>query len=245
MIDGLSLGAAATVGLAGSLHCFAMCGAVAGAFGVSCGSCQVQRSAQLALSAQLGRVASYMLAGTLAGGLGWLVWQPVEHAMLPSLLRSAVGVVLLAMAMALWFGGTLPRWMEPATGWVWRRIGPITRRLLPIDRTSRALAFGAIWGWMPCGLVYAMLGAAWFSASPWTGALLLGMFGFGTLPAMLAVTLGAQRQAQRFRQQPMRRALALGTAVLAVAAIALPWTHPSLPAVDGELGCETALPKPA
>ncbi len=237
MIDGLGLSAALAVGLAGSVHCFAMCGAVAGAFGVACGSCQTQKSALLALAAQTGRVASYALAGALAGGVGWLVWQPVDYSLLPSVLRSGVGVVLLLMALALWFAGSLPSWMTPATTWVWRWLSPLARRLLPIDSVPKALSFGAVWGWMPCGLVYAMLAAAWFSADPLHGALLLAVFGLGTLPAMLAVTLGAQRHAQRFRQQPTRRALAVATALLAIAAIALPWSHPTVPGMEGELAC--------
>ena len=42
-----------------------------------------------------------------------------------------------------------------------------------------------IWGWLPCGLVYAALGFALAQANALQGALVMAAFGLGTLPALL------------------------------------------------------------
>jgi hypothetical protein len=47
------------------------------------------------------------------------------------------------------------------------------------------IVFGALWGWLPCGLVYSMLALALASGSPGNGALVMAGFGLGTLPAIL------------------------------------------------------------
>lgn len=43
-------------------------------------------------------------------------------------------------------------------------------RLLQQSGPAVAIALGALWGWLPCGLVYAMLTAAAFSGESLEGA---------------------------------------------------------------------------
>ena len=50
---------------------------------------------------------------------------------------------------------------------------------------SARFTLGMLWGWIPCGLVYAIAAAAAISGSATTGAILLLGFGIGTLPALL------------------------------------------------------------
>jgi sulfite exporter TauE/SafE len=71
---------------------------------------------------------------------------------------------------------------------LWRRLQPLTRHLLPVDHAGRALALGALWGWLPCGMVYSMLMSAMLSGSAGGGAAVMLAFGLGTLPAL--VTMG-------------------------------------------------------
>ena len=72
---------------------------------------------------------------------------------------------------------------------MWRRIEPHSRRFLPADSAPRAFGLGMVWGWLPCGMVYAALIAALATADLWHGALLMLAFGLGTLPNLL--TIGA------------------------------------------------------
>ena len=50
---------------------------------------------------------------------------------------------------------------------------------------GQAFLLGLLWGWLPCGLVYAVVAWALTSGSALEGALLMLGFGTGTLPAML------------------------------------------------------------
>ena len=52
---------------------------------------------------------------------------------------------------------------------------------------------GALWGWMPCGLVYGMLLVAVATAEPTGGAAFMAAFGLGTAPAMIATGALASR----------------------------------------------------
>ena len=47
------------------------------------------------------------------------------------------------------------------------------------------MALGAIWGWLPCGLVYAALAGAVAAGGAFEGARWMACFGLGTLPVML------------------------------------------------------------
>ena len=58
------------------------------------------------------------------------------------------------------------------------------RGLLPPQTPLRALAVGALWGWLPCGLVYAQLTVAAASGGALTGALVMASFGLGTVLAL-------------------------------------------------------------
>src|SRR5258706_11357685 len=108
---------------------------------------------------------------------------PVHAARIAMFVLAQAMLVLLGLYIAGW-GGMLLRF-EAAGGGLWRMLEPIRRRALPIDSDARALAAGALWGWVPCGLVYGMLPFALASGSALDGAAVLGMFGLGTLPALL------------------------------------------------------------
>jgi sulfite exporter TauE/SafE len=43
---------------------------------------------------------------------------------------------------------------------LWARIQPLARRFLPARTPTQALGVGLLWGFLPCGMVYSMLGLA-------------------------------------------------------------------------------------
>ena len=72
---------------------------------------------------------------------------------------------------------------------LWRRLQPLTRRYLPVRTARQALLAGAIWGWLPCGLVYSVLTMTLLTGSAVRGALTTLAFGLGTLPNLMLAGL--------------------------------------------------------
>jgi hypothetical protein len=120
---------------------------------------------------------------------------------------------------------------------LWARLAPLGRRLLPVTSLPRALAFGMIWGWMPCGFVYTVLMIATLSLDPLRGAATMAAFGIGTMPALIAGSVGARRLQTMGRHGAARKiagAVLLASAVLTLAgpwlvATQAPWLHGLLP----------------
>ncbi len=183
--------AAFIAGLLGGLHCLGMCGGIAGALGALPHTRLSPTRVQLSYS--LGRLLSYSLAGALFGALGLVSAQTGAAFDLRLGLRVAANLMLIAMGLYIsgwWLGLTR---VEQLGQHLWRRLQPLAQGLLPIRSYGTALLVGMLWGWLPCGLVYSVL--VWSAASldPLHGALLMLMFGLGTLPLMLAAGLMGQR----------------------------------------------------
>jgi hypothetical protein len=228
----LTLLTALIVGVLGSVHCVGMCGGIVGA--LTLGLAPQQRRSVASLLPylalyNLGRIASYAIAGAIAGGLSAQLLDVLapERARAVTLLVTGVFMVLLGLYLGGWWPalGVLERW----GGGLWRRIEPLGRRLLPVRRPIQALGVGLLWGWLPCGLVYSALVWALASGSAAEGAALMVAFGLGTLPMLLAVGAAAERLQRLTRTVWVRQAagmLVLGFGVYTIASL---W-FPALPA---------------
>ena len=199
----LSLVSALLVGLLGGGHCAGMCGGIVGAVSLSLPGSRPRMGFLLAYN--FGRIGSYGAAGLLAGAVGASGFflehvLPVERALY---VLASVMLVLLGLYLAgIWRGVVV---LENLGGRLWRHLQPWSKRFLPVRSWSQALALGAIWGWLPCGLVYSVLVAALASGSPWRGAALMLAFGLGTLPALLAMGMAAVRLRSILQQVWVRR----------------------------------------
>lgn len=207
---------ALVAGLLGGGHCIGMCGGIVSALSFALPPSQRHpaRIASLMLMYNLGRISSYTLAGALVGGLGQLLIHNLQEI---TQLLSWLAVIMLAMMASYvgqWWQG-LTR-VEAIGKHLWRFLEPLGRRLMPVTHPGQALMIGLIWGWLPCGLVYSMLILALSSGSPIQGALLLFVFGLGTLPTLL-LTGALARQVTGFLRQPLwRQAAALMLLAFAV-----------------------------
>jgi sulfite exporter TauE/SafE len=197
------------VGLLGGTHCVGMCGGIVGAL-----SLQLPDQApqwRFHLSYNTGRIVSYVLVGAIAGAAG------ASSLLLSSILPVKQVLYLLAnlllVALGLYLAGlsSLVLRIEGMGAAVWQRLQPYSRRLLPVRSVPQALALGALWGWVPCGLTYSMLISALASGSALGGGTLMLVFGLGTLPNLLAMGYFA-RQLKEFMQNRMVR-LAAGLLV--------------------------------
>lgn len=197
MIESLaSLATLFALGLLGSGHCVAMCGGLA----VGLGSAADRGSESgIALGYTLGRILSYSFAGALVAALGY--WGHTYLALGPALkVFAGLIVVLMGLYIADWWKFLVH--LEKLGAYLWRFIQPLGRYWLPVTSIPRALALGALWGWLPCGLVYTALAYSATAADPLVGAVMMAAFGLGTAPAMLLAGLfpGGVRQKLTNRQ---------------------------------------------
>lgn len=210
---------AAILGLLGGGHCLGMCGGLMGALTLAIPAEQRGRRLRLLLAYNLGRILSYATAGLLVGMAGWAVASsPAALA-----LRVVAAVLLIAMGLYLagWWSG-LTR-IEALGRGLWRHLQPLTRRLLPVSSLPRALVLGALWGWLPCGLVYSTLLWSASQGSPAQGAVLMLAFGLGTWPVLLATGLAAERLKALLQRRGVR--MAGGLLVILFGLWTLPGPH--------------------
>lgn len=213
------------LGLFGGLHCIGMCGGIVSALsGAGAGAHIGSREIVAQLLYSTGRIASYALAGAIAGGLGLTLLSILGSDTL-LWLRILAGAFLVAAGLYLagwWLG--LAR-LERVGAHAWRHIAPLSRRLQPLDRAWKQLAAGAVWGWLPCGLVYAALAGASASGGAAAGAVMMAAFGLGTLPSLLAAGTLSQALQTRVRTRQIAGALLVVFGIWTIAAVTLPGGH--------------------
>lgn len=180
-----SLLSAFLIGVAGSVHCVGMCGGIVGAFSFILP--KEQSPVPYMLAYNFGRVLSYTIAGMITGTLGAIFSHQVSGGLRILNLLSAIFLLLLALYIGGWWK-VLTK-LEVLGSILWKRVSPLSKKLLPFQSPVQAIPYGIIWGWLPCGLVYSTLTWSLASGSALQGALVMLSFGIGTLPALL--TLGA------------------------------------------------------
>jgi len=196
MIDVINLNflTAFSIGFLGSLHCVGMCGGISGALATAIPPPTTHQSNVFNLLRKLnfqlfysgGRLGSYMIAGAIAGSIGATVSQ-ISDAHGISVLRilSGVMIILLGFYISGWWMALSK--LERAGTIVWKQIRPLTKPLMPVNNVFKAGLLGALWGWLPCGLVYSGLTWSMAAGNTLDSALLMLFFGIGTLPAMIGV----------------------------------------------------------
>jgi len=193
------------LGFFGGAHCIGMCGGIMAALSFAVPEANRSERLLLLLSYNIGRISSYTIMGVLLGSLGALA--DGGHGL--SVLRLIAGALLIAMGLYLgnwWRGLTL---LEKAGGFLWRFIQPLGKRLMPVTTAPQALLLGGLWGWLPCGLIYSALAYAATMADVLTSGLTMLAFGLGTLPAVLASGLLAEKFKSLIQQRNVRAVFAL------------------------------------
>jgi len=207
------------LGLLGGGHCLGMCGGLMGALTLAIPAEQRSRRCRLLLAYNLGRILSYACAGLLIGMAGWAV----ANSPAVMVLRVIAALLLIAMGLYLagWWSG-LTR-IEALGRGLWRYIQPFASRLMPVSSLPRALLLGALWGWLPCGLVYSTLLWAASQGNALDSGLLMLAFGLGTWPVLLATGMAAERLTAVLRKRNVR--VAGGLLVILFGVWTLPGPH--------------------
>ena len=177
-------------------HCALMCGGIAVAIENPIRVVSRKHLMLEQLVMHLGRIGTYTLLGGLAGLIGARLWQqdwlPIQR-----LLFALAACLLLFQAYLLSRGRSLKQarweaWLSSLTAKLWQKL---SQKVIASGRTVSLanswhgrLAAGALWGLVPCGLIYSVLPLALLSGSGWAGAALMLAFGLGTLPNLLLIS---------------------------------------------------------
>ncbi len=166
------------MGLAGGPHCIAMCGAACAGIGQAAGASKNQAM----WSFQAGRVLGYSALGGVAAasmqGLGWLTVQSAALRPVWTLFHVATFV----LGMLLLWKAQQPVWLEQAGRKIWSG----ARSLAAGRGRGAPLVIGALWTFLPCGLLYSALLVAALTGSALEGAAVMALFALGTSVSMMA-----------------------------------------------------------
>jgi sulfite exporter TauE/SafE len=220
----MNFGLAIALGVLGSLHCAAMCGPLQLMVPLPPGG--PGRVVAGRLVYQLGRLGTYVLLGAVAGLLG----KSVLLIGVQRWLSLGLGVAILAgFFLSKRVAVSLPA--VRLVGWLKTAMSGQLQR-----RTFGSLALlGALNGLLPCGLVYTALAAAVTTGSASGAILFMGLFGAGTVPLMLAISLSGRILPLEWRMR-LRRAIPVGVCLLAGLlivrglALGIPYLSPDLAA---------------
>ena len=180
-----SLGLLFLAGVGISLgHCVGMCGPLLlGVFGS-----RSDTRLRDVLGYHSGRITTYALIGACAGLVtaagGALGGVPFSPAL-------SVVVGMLVVAGALGAGVSRIPALSPLSSWLARR-SPASR-VMRWARGRGPFALGLANGFLPCGPVYLVALAASTTSHPAASAASMAVYGLGTVPALVILSLGARR----------------------------------------------------
>jgi sulfite exporter TauE/SafE len=216
------------IGLLGSGHCIAMCGGITTMLTSALPSSKYEKNQQIPVNNQnivqhaeqrqprkltlvlfynLGRIASYSLIGAIVGFTGSIAAKNIGLPLAGLRIFSAIFMILLGLYLGQWL-----MWLnrvEAIGKKLWQYISPLAGKVIPVNTPLKALGLGAIWGWLPCGLVYSTLTWALASSNLISGASIMFFFGLGTLPALLTLSIGFNGTKSLLVNPVLRKIMAL------------------------------------
>ena len=228
MSDPVTLTSAFLLGFFSTLHCIGMCGGIIGALSLSLPLAIRNNKTKLfafVLTYNVGRLISYSAAGLIAGAVGTGVLQSTGFDQGHTVLR-AIGIIMM-IAVGLYLTGWLPQLasVEKIGIPVWKRLEPIGRKLVPVASLPKALAYGLIWGWLPCGLVYFVLIWALTSGDAVLGGLTMLAFGAGTLPTLITAGFMTSWITRFAHSKKARQVVGLLIIAMAIGSLFIPMEH--------------------
>lgn len=211
MIEGFV--AATLMGLAGSGHCLGMCGGIAAAMGQ-------QSTTSRVIAFNLSRLISYaLIAAILGSGVKLL---SMEFKQLMPILRMVAGFLLISIGLYMldWWRGI--QILERLGGKLWKKIQPLSSKLMYHQSLPSVLLLGLLWGFLPCGLVYSALSWAISYQADSHAALLMIGFGIGTLPSMLGASFSGQILRKFTQQKTTKLVIAFSMMAYGIWTLAMP-----------------------
>ncbi len=178
-------------------HCLGMCGGIVAIYSARQAALQPDGSKPGLLTrigslapVHLGRISTYVVFGALIGLASSLLDRVSGLMGLQGLFSVLVGAAMFAVALSLL--GVLPP-VETALATLMGNATPMSRMRTLFGKQGfwSNWLVGVLWGFLPCGLVFAMLVTAAGTQTIWGGALTMFVFGLGTVPTLLGFGLAA------------------------------------------------------
>ena len=208
-------------GLFGSAsHCAAMCGPFVLAqtsetmTALKVGSGELRRLAGAALVPyHLGRAISYIFLAVLISLPLQLAARLSELRLIPAIALMAGAVLFLILGFRGLRGALDGGLLGAGVG---ARLGRLAKPLLARPWGWRGIGLGMVLGFLPCGLLYAAIGAAAATSDPLAAAMSMAVFTLGTFPMLWLVGyLGGWVQRRWTRlARPVMPAIALLNAIV-------------------------------
>lgn len=222
--------AALSLGFLGSFHCIGMCGPIALALPLG----RESKVKQIAggITYNMGRIFTYGIFGLLFGliGKGFVIGGYQQ------ILSIALGItillgLLLPSRVTSFFG--LTKVIFPMV----TKVKSLLGKLFGQKSFASLFLIGVLNGFLPCGLVYLGVVGALATGDAVRGSLFMMMFGAGTLPAMLFVSLVSNIISVEWRNK-VRRAVPVFVGIMACVLIlrgmnlGIPYISPELSKTD-------------
>lgn len=197
------------IGLLGSMHCVGMCGGFVAMYSLKKPTTQPPLLYHILYN--LGRITTYSVLGGILGYIGSFVAYAGEHRGIPgaALLIAGSFMVLMGLSIAEVLGKR--GLFEDAGITMTSAFRNTLHRILALESVWGIFLLGLLLGFLPCGLLYPIFMNAAASGGFISGMLIMAIFGFSTVPAMMSFGLLMTRL-----KPHMKRALYRIAAVLIV-----------------------------
>jgi sulfite exporter TauE/SafE len=182
-MNAISFSAILLAAFTGSVHCVGMCGG----FVAALSGHKIDKNTSLSgklffhFIYHCGRISSYALLGALFGFLGQVISLSDKA---QGLLWFAIGCFMMALGVSLMGKAKFLTYLESSF-----MLKPAVKKVYYFLKSSKSLSsfylMGVFNGFIPCGLVYVFAAFAAVSGSAFWGAVVMVIFGFATLPAMI------------------------------------------------------------
>jgi uncharacterized protein len=170
------------VGLVGSAHCAGMCGPIALALPLRSENWFTRVGGGLIYN--LGRILTYMMLGAIFGLLGkglhmagFQLWTSV-----------VIGILMIAMVVVPLIFKKMPSLNNVFESYSARLLTGF-RSMFRKGTTGSLFGIGLLNGILPCGLVYVAVAGAINTGDVVSAMAYMALFGAGTIPVMLAVSI--------------------------------------------------------
>lgn len=176
------------LGLLGSLHCVGMCGPLA----MALPDPNVSNTRFLfgRLLYNLGRAVTYAIMGLIFGLIGY----GLHLTGIQQIVSIAIGVLILINAIPA-FARINSHWQKPVVSKLKAILAPMFQK----TAASGLFIIGLLNGLLPCGFVYMGIAGAILTGSAVMGASFMFLFGLGTLPMMMAISMSRRFFTPKFR----------------------------------------------
>jgi sulfite exporter TauE/SafE len=161
----------------------------------------------LVLTYNIGRIFTYAFIGGIVGFSGSLAAKNIGVPIAGLRMVAAIFLIFLGLYIGQWL-----MWLnrvEYLGKYLWSTLSPLTKYVIPVNNKRKAFGLGALWGWLPCGLVYSTLTWSMASGDLLSGATIMLFFGLGTIPALITVSLGFSRFVLLLKKPNIKKIMAL------------------------------------